>query len=99
MFKSGFEFSEEKIADVRYVVYGVIDKIKAWDKDEINFAYLLDTQFKTMSMCRHEDVRHDLHAKEIEALEYAVMALNVLENEHLPKGDKDRNDRSGKSEK
>ena len=99
MFKSGFEFSEEKIADVRYVVYGIMEKIKAWDKDGMNFAYVLNNQFAILNTCGHEGADQALHAKEIEALEYAVMALNVLENEHLPKGDKDRNDRSGKSEK
>ena len=75
------EISKEKIREFRTVIYGIMDKINAWDKDGTNFAYALNNQFTILNTCGHEGADQALHAKEIEALTYAVMALNVLDNE------------------
>lgn len=83
------DFSEEKIFEVRHVIYGIMDKIKAWDKEGIKFAYALDNQFKIMNLCGHKNVDHDLHDKEIEVLQYAADALNILCAEIKPNGDGD----------
>ena len=58
-----------------------MDKIKAWDKGGVNFAIALNNQFTILNTCRHEGADQALHAKELEALTYAVVALNELDNE------------------
>lgn len=70
--------SEEKIMEVRQIVYGIKDKIDAWDKNGLDFAYMENHQFAMMKLCGHERAAHDLHRKEIEALEYVLVAMNVL---------------------
>ena len=92
-------FSEEKIMEVRQIVYGIKDKINAWDKDGLGFACMEDHQFAMMKLCGHERAAHDLHRQEIEALEYVLVAMNVLCSKLGPNGDGNggnRNEEGGK---
>lgn len=77
-------FSEEKMAEMRHIIYGIVEKINEWDKEGMKFASMEDHQFQMMKSCGHERAPHDLHKKEIEALEYAVMAMNVLGSKLRP---------------
>lgn len=100
MFLSGeklMNFSEDKIAEMRDVIYGVVDKINEWDKEGLKFASMQDHQFQMMKSCGHEMASHDLHKKEIEALEYAVMAMSVLGSKLRPNGSNNGGDGSEQS--
>lgn len=93
------DFSEEKISEVRDVVFGIMDKIKLWDEHGAEFAFALEGQLKLLNRCGHEGAAHKLHEKEIEALEYVCMALNVLGANCLENVYESGNDRNKKGKK
>lgn len=90
-------FSDEKMAEMQNIIYVVIDKINEWDREGLKFASLQDAQFQMMKSCGHEMASHDLHKKEIEALEYALEAMNVLRSKLRPNGSYNGGDGSEQS--